>query len=394
MRSDHSHGAANQQHAQFRGMDKSRGMLMTPPATIKQEQIASKPRTPLSALTPTYRLSGRASSRGASPNPQGSHPHPSPIDSLANQMSLLPIESHRPRSVSSPMEPSLNYTDNPSLNRLLPPKSDSPSSPAFGIPPGDSSAQYRKRACTFCSTTSAPFRSPLAEVNSSASSLLHQRKIQTPPGSLGRAAASQHGSNYPTNSLNMFAGMSSPLLFSNMNAYIGSNSQRSEDPATFLFSASRNPADFSMSGSQPTAQTPLIAGSAGSDRHQRYHTATADNSPLFHNGRPSLPLSSAESTPGAPGLRRIEERPISLIGSSPTDRIHSKLFNNQFRPRSSTVADASGRRPMNKRLLSVNWEQNEPSKDDSEQAAEADARSGAGLQSSDSPIASPTRPHT
>ncbi|KNF02795.1 hypothetical protein PSTG_04080 [Puccinia striiformis f. sp. tritici PST-78] len=67
-RSDHSHGAANQQHAQFRGMDKSRGMLMTPPATIKQEQIASKPITPLSALTPTYRLSGRASSRGASPN--------------------------------------------------------------------------------------------------------------------------------------------------------------------------------------------------------------------------------------------------------------------------------------------------------------------------------------
>ncbi|POV94543.1 hypothetical protein PSHT_16158 [Puccinia striiformis] len=57
-RSDHSHGAANQQHAQFRGMDKSRGMLMTPPATIKQEQIASKPITPLSALTPTYRLSG------------------------------------------------------------------------------------------------------------------------------------------------------------------------------------------------------------------------------------------------------------------------------------------------------------------------------------------------
>ncbi|KAI9627474.1 hypothetical protein H4Q26_017377 [Puccinia striiformis f. sp. tritici PST-130] len=49
---------------------------------------------------------------------------------------------------------------------------------------------------------------------------------------------------------------------------------------------------------------------------------------------------------------------------------------------------------MNKRLLSVNWEQNEPSKDDSEQAAEADARSGAGLQSSDSPIASPTQPHT
>ncbi|POV94540.1 hypothetical protein PSHT_16160 [Puccinia striiformis] len=188
--------------------------------------------------------------------------------------------------------------------------------------------------------------------------------------------------------------MSSPLSFSNMNAYIGLNSQRSEDPATFLFSASRDLTDFSMSGSQPTAQTPLIVGSAGSDRHQRYHTAPADNSPLFHNGRPSLPLSSAESTPGAPGLRRIEERSMSLIVSSPTDRIHSKLFNSQFRPRSSTVADASGRRPMNKRLLSVNWEQNEPSKDDSEQAAEADARSGAGLQSSDSPIASPTRPHT
>ncbi|KAI7933364.1 hypothetical protein MJO28_017691 [Puccinia striiformis f. sp. tritici] len=156
-RSDHSHGAANQQHAQFRGMDKSRGMLMTPPATIKQEQIASKPITPLSALTPTYRLSGRASSRGASPN-------------------------------QSLMEPSLDYTDNPSLNRLLPPKSDSPSSPAFGIPPGDSSAEYRKRACTFCSTTSAPFRSPLAEVNSSASSLLHQRKIQTPRAVLAALA--------------------------------------------------------------------------------------------------------------------------------------------------------------------------------------------------------------
>ncbi|KAH9465924.1 hypothetical protein Pst134EA_013780 [Puccinia striiformis f. sp. tritici] len=391
-RSDHSHGAANQQHAQFRGMDKSRGMLMTPPATIKQEQIAGKPRTPLSALTPTYRLSGRASSRGASPNPQDSHPHPSPIDSLSNQMSLLPIESHRPRSVSSPMEPSLDYSDNPSLNRLLPPKSDALSRPPFGIPPGDNSAEYRKRACTFCSTTSAPFRSSLAEVNSPASSLLHQRKIQTPPGSLGRA--SQHGSNYPTNSLNMFAGMSSPLSYSNMNTYLGSNSQRSEDPATFLFSASRNPPDFSISGSQPTAQTPLMVGSAGSDRHQRYHTAPTDNSPLFHNGRPSLPLTSAESTPGAPGLRRIEERSMSLIGSSPTDRIQSKLFNNQFRPRSSTVADASGRRPMNKRLLSVNWEQNEPSKDDSEQTVEGDARSGAGLQSGDLPIASPTRAHT
>ncbi|POV99839.1 hypothetical protein PSTT_13544 [Puccinia striiformis] len=159
--------------------------------------------------------------------------------------------------------------------------------------------------------------------------------------------------------------MSSPLSFSNMNAYIGLNSQRSEDPATFLFSASRDLTDFSMSGSQPTAQTPLIVGSAGSDRHQRYHTAPADNSPLFHNGRPSLPLSSAESTPGAPGLRRIEERSMSLIVSSPTDRIHSKLFNSQF-PRSSTVLTLV-QETHEQRLLSVNWEQNEPSKDDSEQ---------------------------
>ncbi|OAV95618.1 hypothetical protein PTTG_06266 [Puccinia triticina 1-1 BBBD Race 1] len=390
-RSEQFLGNNSSQHVQFRGMDKSRGMLMTPPTTIKHEPVANKPRTPLSGLTPTYRLSGRASSRGSSPNSQELHPRASPIESLTHQMSLLPIEPHRPRSVSSPMEPSFDPTENPTLNRLLAPKSDSPSRLAFGVPLGDSSAEYRKRAGTFCSTPSGSFRSLASDV-SPASSLLNQRKNDTPPGSLGRAG--QNVINYPNNSFNMFAGMSSPLAFANVGSYLGSSHQRAEDPATLLFPTSRNPTGFASSVSKSTPQSALLVGNAASDRHQRYHTAPTDSSPLFHNGRPSLPSSSNEGTPGPPGsARRIEERSMSLIGSSPVDRLQSKLFNANFRPRSSTVADTSGRRPMGnaKSLLSVNWEGNESSQDLSEQATEVDTRSAAGGQLGESTMSSSNR---
>ncbi|KAA1078154.1 hypothetical protein PGT21_029502 [Puccinia graminis f. sp. tritici] len=392
-RSDQFHGTNNSQHAQFRGIDKSRGMLMTPPTTVKHEQIVNKPRTPMSTLTPTYRLSGRASSRGSSPNPQDFHHRQSPIESLTHQMSLLPLESHRPRSVSSPMEPSFDHGDNPNLARLFAPKSDSPSRTVLGMPPGDSSAEYRKRAGTFCSTPSAQFRSLVSDANLPASSLLNHHKNETPPSSLGRT--SQHVSNYPGNSMNMFSGMSSPLAFSNIGSYLGSSNQRSEDPAALLFPTSRNPPDFSLSGSKSTSQSSILVGSAASDRHQRYHTAPTDSSPLFHTGRPSLPMSSNEGAPGPPdSVRRIEERSMSLIGSSPVDRIQSKLFNANFRPRSSTVADTSGRRSMGKNLLSVNWEGNESPKDISEQPNEAETRAAAGGQLKESTRSSPSRTQT
>jgi hypothetical protein len=210
---------------------------------------------------------------------------------------------------------------------------------------------------------------------------LNQRKHQTPSGSLGR---SQHVPNYPTSSLNMFAGVSSPLAFSHVTSYLGANHQHTEDPATLLFPASRNPSDFASNSPHSAKQPPLLVGSAAGDRHQRYHTAPTDSNPLFHSGRPPLPLSSTEGTPATSDLvRRIEERSMSLIGSSPVDRIHSNLFNVQFRPRSSTVADTSGGRATGKSLLSVNWEGEESSKND-ESEAEAASRTTPGAQIGDS----------
>ncbi|PLW15597.1 hypothetical protein PCANC_03913 [Puccinia coronata f. sp. avenae] len=383
-RSDQLSGINNSQHAQLRGMEKSRAMLMTPPATIKREQILHKPRSPLSGLTPSYRLSGKASSRGSSPNSQDFHTRPTAVETLAHQMSLLPIENHRPRSASSPMEPSSDHGPNSNLNRLLPPKADT-----FGLSLGESPAEYRKRAGTLCSIPSAPFGSFVSDINSPASLLLNQRKHQTPSGSLGR---SQHVPNYPTSSLNMFAGVSSPLAFSHVTSYLGANHQHTEDPATLLFPASRNPSDFASNSSHSAKQPPLLVGSAAGDRHQRYHTAPTDSNPLFHSGRPPLPLSSTEGTPATSDLvRRIEERSMSLIGSSPVDRIHSNLFNVQFRPRSSTVADTSGGRATGKSLLSVNWEGEESSKND-ESEAEAASRTTPGAQIGDSARPSSNRP--
>jgi len=386
-RSDQTQGTNNSQQAHLRGVDKSRGMLMTPPTTIKHEQTSSKPRSPLSTFTPTYRLSGRASTRGSSPNSQDLHSRPSAIDTLAHQLSLLPSENHRPRSVSSPMEPSLDHSTNVKLNRLFPPKTDSSSRPAFGVSIGENPPDYRKRAGTSCSTTSASFRPVASDVSSSAFLLLNQRKNQTPPGSLGR---NQYVSTYSSNSLGMFAGMPSPLAFSNVTSYIGSNNQRGEDPATLLFPASRNPPDLSSSSAN---QPPLLVGSVAGDRHQRYHTAPTDGSPLFHSGRSSLPLSSNEGKPGTPDLvRRTEERSMSLIGSSPVDRIQSKLFNVQFRPRSSTVADMSGGRASGTSVLSINWEGKESPKND-DHDVETDSHAATGGHIGDSTTrSSPNRP--
>lgn len=386
-KSDQTQGTNNSQHAHYRGVDKLRGMLMTPPTTLKHDQTSGKPRSPLSTLTPTYRLFGRASSRGSSPNSQDLNSRPSAIDTLAHQLSLLPAENHRPRSVSSPMEPSLDYGTNVKLNGLLPPKTDLSSRPAFGMPLGENPSDYRKRAGTLCSTASASFRPVASDVSSSAFLLLNQRKNQTPPGSLGR---NQYVSTYPSNSLDMFAGMPSPLAFSNVSSYIGFNNQRGEDPATLLFSASRNPPDLSSSSSN---QSPMLVGSVAGDRHQRYHTAPTDGSPLFRSGRPSLPLSSNEAKSGTPDLvRRTEERSMSLIGSSPVDRIQSKLINAQFRPRSSTVADMSGGKASGKSVLSVNWEGNEsPKNDDHDLETDTHVPTGGHIRDS-TPSSSPNRP--
>ncbi|PLW32480.1 hypothetical protein PCANC_18659 [Puccinia coronata f. sp. avenae] len=47
---------------------------------------------------------------------------PTAVETLAHQMSLLPIENHRPRSASSPMEPSSDHGPNSNLNRLFLPR--------------------------------------------------------------------------------------------------------------------------------------------------------------------------------------------------------------------------------------------------------------------------------
>lgn len=373
---------SEQAHSQIRAADKihPRSLFMTPPSTIKHEQINhNRPRSPYSGLSPALRVPSRTSARANSSNSQ--HHTPYPMDSLTQQMNKLsPLESLRPRSLSSPMEPSFDAVD-PALNRLPVPRSDPVTSLQSGLSSEEEVAEFRKRADTFCSSSSTPFHPLISDVNSpAASSLLRQHAVEASPVKLG--CAGQHAASltsFAPNPSNVYTGMPSALAFAKSGSHFGPAGHRSDDPATLLFPSARHGPDFPMNNSKPSlaSQASLIGASSGansgSERHQRYHTAPAESSPLSQVVRPILPLSrNGNLIAGTPNAgRRVEERSMSLAGPSQAELLQPSFIHARFRPRSSTVADTTGKKLLGKSLLSVNWEDGELVKEPQEEVAKS-----------------------
>ncbi|KAI8460904.1 hypothetical protein BY996DRAFT_6429540 [Phakopsora pachyrhizi] len=384
---------------QFTTIDrlKSRASLLTPPDTLKQDQIRNYNRGNVLELSPDHGSTYASPARGSSPYAlESSEKQKLGVKSLTEQLkNLVADENARRRSVSSPTEPSFDFNRHPNISHFF--DSSAAVDPTtrdtlnFSAENEDVIAEFRKRADTFCSTPSVPLPPPTSDGSPPSAPNVNAFLNQSVKVNNGRASQGPGLTSFSTISSSIFASnhpsahaFSSPAPFSSVSASrlddsIGSISPR---PQRACGSPQKSP--------QPTVKAELSA-SAFNVSNPNHRMLPSEDNPLAHSApstrRQTLSFEEVARNHEALALgreRSVEERSYSLVDPSRIDLINSRFINPHFRPRSITLGDTGAPKVFNKSHLSVNWDESDAERieEDSHKGDSTSGRTGSSARSS------------